>query len=215
MTEDTFQNLLTVLSNIAPERVDNLNPPLAEAELGSLTQHLPFALPDDLQTLYRRHNGEDDKKLSGMLFGLPWLSLEVALGEWKGWRELADDDFSGIDESIVSVPEGHIKKNYINTHYFPISHDSGGNNIGIDLDPGPKGTKGQIINYGSDENTRYVIAPSLNDFLAFCIYQLQSGNYSLKEEDGETSLLLKEPDNAHFLDTLSQLDLPFTANRAS
>ena len=171
MTQDTFQTFLAKLSDLFPELVANLNPPVDEAQLERLDRDLPFTLPDDVRSLYRLHNGESERngEPSGIFFGLPWLSLEGALSDWQMWHGLADGDFSDIDQDIVSVPEGHIKKNYINTRYFPISRDGGGNNIVIDLDPGAEGVKGQVINYGRDEDTRYVIAPSLEDFLAFCI----------------------------------------------
>ncbi|NPC91257.1 hypothetical protein HOO54_03060 [Bacillus sp. WMMC1349] len=57
----------------------------------------------------------------------------------------------GADTSILS--------------WIPISSDGSGNHIGIDLDPDKEGKVGQVINFGADEEVKYVIAYQLKDFL--------------------------------------------------
>ena len=210
MVEETLQILKDNVRPVLPELLDELSPPATPGQLDEVASQLPFAFPDELKQLYSVHNGEANER--GLFFGLPFISLEAAFDEWQLLADLSTDDFSDIDRNIVSVPKKHIKKNYMNMHYFPISRDGGGNYLGVDLDPDEKGTKGQIINLGSDENTRYVIAPSLEDFLAFCIREIERDNYVVEETMGETCLYLKEPDSKHFLDALPQLDLPFRAS---
>ena len=210
MIEQTLQTLKDKIHLILPELVAELNPPATPTQIDEVASQLPFAFPDELRQLYGVHDGEANER--GLFFGLPLVALTTALDDWQVWADLASEDFSDMDERIISVPKGHIKKIYASTHYFPFSNDGGGNNIAVDLDPNREGTKGQIINIGSDESTRYVIAPSLEDFLAFCIYQIDIGNYAIKDDEGRKYLNLKEPNNEHFLDTLSQLDLPFCAS---
>ena len=213
MVEKTVQILKDNVRPLLPTLTEELNPPATQAQIDEVTSQLPFPLPDEVRQLYLIHNGEAKER--GLFFGLPFIDVATALSEWKLFTEHASEDFSDIDADIVSVPAKQVKQTYINTHYFPISRDSG-NYIVVDLDPDSEGTKGQIINYGRDEFTRYVIAPSLNDFLAFCIHQLEIGNYVVGEgyvlEEGNGKrLYLKEP-NKYFLDALPQLDLPFRAS---
>ena len=210
MIEKTLQMLKDKVRPILPELVDELNPSATPAQIDEIAAQLPFDFPDELRQLYSVHNGEANER--GLFFGLPLSPLSLAFDSWQGVSKHASEDFSDIDKTIVSVPPKHTKKNYINAHYFPFSHDGAGNHIVIDLDPDQEGVKGQIINYGTDENTRYVIAPSLDDFLAFCIHQIEIGNYIVKEPIDEKVLYLKEPDNEHLFDTLSQLKLPFRAS---
>lgn len=211
MIGNTLTEIKTLLANEYPELNASLNPPATEADINQLEITIGLTLPDELKQLYRLHNGESGN--AGLFFGLPFISIEEALAEWKVWESLADSTTS-LDNSIISVPSNHIKEQYINTRYLPISKDYGGNNIGIDLDPGPDGISGQVINFGRDENTRYVIAPSLSGFMEFILHHVKNNNFTFEingdEEDEEPrSFLLKEPANSHFLDTLKNLQLPF------
>ena len=210
MVKETLQILEDMVHPILPKLLNELNPPATSQQINEVASQLPFDFPDELEQLYSVYNGEANER--GLFFGFPLISLETAFDEWQMLAGLASEDFSDVDEDIVSIPKGHIKKNYANVSYFPFSRDRGGNYIVVDLDPDEKGTKGQIVNVGSDEDTRYVIAPSLDDFLAFCIYQIDIGNYAIKDDEGEKYFNLKEPENEHFLDTLPQLDLPFRAS---
>jgi hypothetical protein len=44
--------------------------------------------------------------------------------------------------------------------------DGGGNHLGVDLTPGPNGTRGQFINFGRDETHHHVYAASACEYLA-------------------------------------------------
>ncbi|MGN7721215.1 leucine-rich repeat domain-containing protein [Chitinophaga sp. 22620] len=211
MIGNTLAAIKALLANEYPELNASLNPPATEADITRFETATGLALPDELKQLYRLHNGESGH--AGLFFGLPFISIDEALAEWKTWESLAGSTAS-LDPGITSVPANHIKEQYVNTRYLPISKDYGGNNIGIDLDPGPDGVSGQVINFGRDEDTRFVIAPSLAGFMEFILHHVKNGNYRFEingdEEDEEPrSFLLKEPVNSHFLDALKSLQLPF------
>lgn len=211
MIGNTLDTIKSLLANEYPELNASLNPPATEADISRLEITTGLVLPDELKQLYRLHNGESGN--AGLFFGLPFINIDEALAEWKAWESLSSSTAS-IDSSIISVPANHIKEQYVNTRYIPISKDYGGNNIGIDLDPGPDGVSGQVINFGRDEDTRFVIAPSLAGFMEFILHHVKNGNYAFEingdEEDEEPrSFLMKEPANGHFLDTLKSLQLPF------
>lgn len=91
--------------------------------------------------------------------------------EWerKNYNLDAENDFS-------STPENAIKKKYFNYKWIPIFSDYGGNFIGMDLDPDVNGKRGQIINFGRDEEDMYVMADDLEQFFDLILNQLNAGN---------------------------------------
>ncbi|ODV91606.1 hypothetical protein CANCADRAFT_13756, partial [Tortispora caseinolytica NRRL Y-17796] len=68
-------------------------------------------------------------------------------------------------ESQSSVPEGAVQCVYSHPDWIPVAYDKCGNNIGIDLNPGPAGTWGQVILFGQDYDRKYVVAKSWAHFL--------------------------------------------------
>ncbi len=210
MIQQTLQKIEILLKNTFPELAASLNPPASEEQIQALEDALQTPLPEDFKNLYRWHNGESNTM--GLFFGLTFLSIEEALEERKVWAEIAAEGDSTLDSGIVSIPSHFIKENYANRLYLPISKDYGGNNISVDLDPDEKGVYGQVINSGRDEEMRYVLALSVSKFMAFVLFHLESNNYVFhKEEEEEDSKtwFLKSSANTHFLDELSDLDLPF------
>ena len=68
-----------------------------------------------------------------------------------------------------------------------------------------------MINFGRDEENRYVIAPSITVFLKFVLTQLESLNFVVLEVEGTKTWQLKNPEAGTFLDALEDLRLPFGA----
>ncbi|BAY07622.1 SMI1/KNR4 family protein [Calothrix sp. NIES-2098] len=177
----------------------DLNPGCSHQEINELEDSLNCQLPEDFKTFYQRHNGQKGNS-TGLFFGLPFLSIVNLFEEWSAWRELADDDFA-MDITGESYPNGAIKTIYINLKWIPIANDGSGNHIGIDLDPDDAGLVGQVINFGRDENNKFVLAPSLADFIAWMLAQYQAGNY----QSNKRSLNIKQPAFDHFLDAVPLL----------
>jgi cell wall assembly regulator SMI1 len=73
----------------------------------------------------------------------------------------------------------------------PFTHDGGGNGLGLDLAPEPGGQVGQVINYGSDDDYRAVLAPSLTDLLGQVAQLIRAGRVTL---DGYGWLSVAGPD---------------------
>ncbi|WZY00403.1 SMI1/KNR4 family protein [Bacillus sp. FSL W7-1360] len=187
-----------------------LNPPATEGQIRHAEKEMGIIFPEDLRSLYLIHNGENESG-PGLFFGLPFLSLDDMLDEWRGWPNAEEEWMTEIDSH--SVPSGWIKERYVNRYWIPISKDHGGNHIGIDLDPDEKGHKGQIINFGSDEEVKYVIAHQIVDLLSFITETLRKGNYTLRHEEEEEGDYVhwdygSDGESTHFLDELSSLELP-------
>ncbi|KAM7186920.1 glucan synthesis regulatory protein [Rhypophila sp. PSN 637] len=97
------------------------------------------------------------------------------------WRE---DLLSRQD----SVPPGAVQRAYAHPAWIPLVRDWGGNNLAVDLAPGPKGRWGQIILFGRDYDTKYVVARSWASFLAIVADDLGSGRWFVEDDTGELKL---------------------------
>ncbi|KAI0398304.1 glucan synthesis regulatory protein [Xylariaceae sp. FL0594] len=87
-----------------------------------------------------------------------------------------------------SVPAGAVQRAYAHPAWIPLVRDWGGNNLAVDLAPGPTGNWGQIILFGRDYDTKYVVARSWAAFLAILADDLNSGKWFVDEETNELKL---------------------------
>ncbi|KAI0120197.1 putative 1,3-beta-glucan protein [Nemania sp. FL0031] len=87
-----------------------------------------------------------------------------------------------------SVPAGAIQRAYAHPAWIPLVRDWGGNNLAVDLAPGPTGIWGQIILFGRDYDTKYVVARSWAAFLAILADDLNSGKWFVDEDTNELKL---------------------------
>jgi cell wall assembly regulator SMI1 len=167
-------------------------------EVQSFEQAIGQHLPEEVRQSYLVHNG------SASFFGMVLLSLENSLHEWRTWQSLNTHDPGSIDylESVfqkksTSFPQETICLGYINPGWIPLCSDSGGNHFGIDLNPARIGEAGQVINFGRDEEDKYVLAWTWGWFLRDFATELECGNYQISD-DGYVSL----PGETHFLDAV-------------
>lgn len=87
-----------------------------------------------------------------------------------------------------SQPPRAIQKAYAHPSWIPLARDWGGNNIAVDLAPGPAGKWGQVIIFGRDFDCKYVIARSWSAFVAVFADDIQSGKTLVDEDSGEMCL---------------------------
>ncbi|KAI0157833.1 putative 1,3-beta-glucan protein [Xylariaceae sp. FL1272] len=87
-----------------------------------------------------------------------------------------------------SVPAGAVQRAYAHPAWIPLVRDWGGNNLAVDLAPGPSGTWGQIILFGRDYDTKYVVARSWSAFMAILADDLGSSKWYVDEETNELKL---------------------------
>ncbi|OJJ48790.1 hypothetical protein ASPZODRAFT_13530 [Penicilliopsis zonata CBS 506.65] len=93
-----------------------------------------------------------------------------------------------LQERQDSQPPGAVQKAYAHPSWIPVARDWGGNNIAIDLAPGPAGKWGQVIIFGRDYDCKYVIARSWAAFLATMGDDICSGKVHVDEETNEMKL---------------------------
>ena len=171
-----FERLESWLAAHAPQIYTGLTPGTSEDDLHDLETLIGRKLPADYRALYRRH---DDW---GRALRLSHCSLMEVRQEWLVWQEL-EPEFGAETEGHVSHPPGAITPRYINLGWIPFLKDWGGNSVGVDLAPGPGGVSGQVITFGRDENAKYVLASSLEDFLQEYLRRLETGRVTSSLSD--------------------------------
>jgi cell wall assembly regulator SMI1 len=89
-------------------------------------------------------------------------------------------------EKQQSQPPNAVQKAYAHPAWIPLARDWGGNCIAVDLAPGPMGKFGQVIIFGRDYDTKFVIARSWASFLASVADDLSDANkVKIEEESGD------------------------------
>ncbi|WP_411349958.1 SMI1/KNR4 family protein [Paenibacillus sp. WLX2291] len=198
--EEIKSILRTELSSLE----DFLLPPAGDVEIAQVEQAMNITFPDEWKQLYHTHNGES-RSGPGLFFGLQFLSLNEMLSEWKIWSDL-ESDYQELGDHY-SIPSGWVKEQYINRKWIPFCHDGGGNHLGIDLDPDENGVVGQVINFGRDEETKFVIAHNLGEFIHFMRNTVREGNYTVEQEDGMGYWMYGRNDQARLLRDAQQFAL--------
>ncbi|MEW4369571.1 SMI1/KNR4 family protein [Paenibacillus kandeliae] len=198
--EEIKSILRTELSSLE----DFLLPPAGDVEIAQVEQAMNLSFPEELKQLYHTHNGES-RNGPGLFFGLQFLSLDEMLSEWKIWSDL-QEEYADLGDHY-SIPSGWVKEQYINRNWIPFCHDGGGNHLGIDLDPDENGVIGQVINFGRDEETKFVIARHLGEFIHFMRDTVREGNYTVEQEEGMGYWMYGRNDQARLLRDAQQFAL--------
>lgn len=206
--EEAWQRLKNWCKQYLPELLDNLKVGATVHELDELETAIGQKLPIDVRESYLIHNGQNnltDYYVTGLVFGMPIISLSEILREWQKWREFdsMNDEIKG--ELTSSAPEGAVQPDYTNRSWIPLTSDSAGNHIGIDLAPDRNGTIGQVIIFGRDENIKYVIANSWRAFLNHVASELESGNFCIDQEEDDKILNIKNPQSDHYHDAVATI----------
>lgn len=103
-----------------------------------------------------------------------------------------------------SVPEGAIQRVYAHPGWIPLVTDYLGNNIAIDLAPGPTGKWGQVILFGREFDRKFVVASSWSAFLLMFADDLENGRHLVEDETEEGVFLFTAPNgrNIPYFDVL-------------
>lgn len=183
----TLARLEAWLAEHAPAIHATLRPGASEAELDALETATSLTLPEAFLTLYRWHEGQDWSV--GGVFGLDFLSLERVSAEWRTWADIGGNpEWEDLNEDMASLavshPAGAIQAAYTTPGWLGFLADGGGNSVGLDFNPGPAGTAGQVITFGRDEEEKYVLADSLDAFLREYLHRLETGRVTVKAPAG-------------------------------
>lgn len=195
-------------SHHLPEVLADLNPGATDDELRAFASAVDVTLPAGFLDLYRWHNGQKMEIHTGPWYGLTFIPLSRSLSEWQSWVDVLSQSSSellaSLNRGATSVPPGFVRCVYANKGWIPFAYDWAGNHLGVDLDPDEKGTFGQVINFGRDEERKIAIAPSIDAFVDWMVAELRAGNFRIEtESDGGRSFNTLRPEKSHFLDSLA------------
>jgi cell wall assembly regulator SMI1 len=140
-------------------------------DLSELEKTLNRPLSDDLKSLYQAHNGEFDygsKYFVGLFFDYEFLSARHIVEIYNLLQrnnQYLDLFHIQDDQEYMSIPPKTVKSVGFDPGWIPIAGYFGGNYIGVDMNPGPDGTLGQIINFGRDDIVHFQIAQDIYSFI--------------------------------------------------
>lgn len=194
-----------------PELEDCLNYGVTTADLNEFENDLGCgALPNEFRQFYKRHDGQfRGGKPTGIIMGLALLDLEGIVEEHHIWSKVADrlerqqhlaqqEQFqqqqasssaaapeskaTGFMANQRSIPPNAIQSYYYHKGWVPLLKDETGNQIALDVSPGPSGNWGQVIIFGRDYDTKLVIASSFAEFIFQVVTDFDKENYEIDSE---------------------------------
>ncbi|SCL15335.1 AAA family ATPase [Micromonospora inyonensis] len=121
---------------------------------------------------------------SGPLLDNELLSIEQVISARRSWDEIVaglDDPDDDHHEAITSLDPDAVSARYWKSGWVQFTADGGGNGFAVDLAPEPGGTVGQVINVGSDDDFRAVVAVSVADFFARVAQLVRSGRAGISD----------------------------------
>jgi cell wall assembly regulator SMI1 len=129
-----WQRIEKWLAQHAPDRLKELNEGASDRSIATLEKTIGRKLPADYAASLRLHDG------NAYLTTYQYLDSDSVAANWEAWVQLENDSRPIHDPSA-----GIIKPKWWHRGFVPFAEDSGGNFHCLDLDPGPKGTVGQVI----------------------------------------------------------------------
>jgi cell wall assembly regulator SMI1 len=172
---------------LAERKIPHVSSLLGGAEPGMLAaaeDEFGCKLPDDVRQVFLANNGQ--RGSTGIVFFLNFMSIQLVRREWEHHREYETKYPDRIAERARegrSGPAGAIQAGCFRKGWIPLYTALDNNYLGLDLDPGPAGTAGQIINFGRDEREQFVIATSFKELLAFLVHLVERGHFVLEPAD--------------------------------
>ena len=160
----------------------------SQSDFDKFEKIIGYALPSEFLELYKINNGSLDLSNEKMakiqnsgsfdycdreFFGFDFFTIDEIIKNYEMDRTL-DNDPTWSKWSISIIPNT-VKKQHTNPKWISL-FGCQGDYVGIDLDPDVEGKVGQIINFGSREDNKFVIAENLKAFLGFLGNYIEDGS---------------------------------------
>ncbi|AKJ31944.1 SMI1/KNR4 family protein [Caldimonas brevitalea] len=167
----------------APTLLPTLRPPASAQQIEAAERTMGISFTEDLRAAYLRHDGAADETMEHRPFFFhygAWCSLERMLEKWHSMCDLVaslkdepggDDQFPVEDDSWADL---EVRPEYWNRHRIPVSRTNTINSLYVDLQPGPAGVRGQLLQ-DSGAGEPLVIARSLNEYLGTMADRIEQG----------------------------------------
>lgn len=140
-----------------------IGPPASDAEIALCEAALSVSLPSDFRQSLRCHDGVGRVLFLVGDFRLWPIKEIIRLNRKKRFNnEFASGDASGRVKDLID-----------NSLWIGFGDNGGSGTVAVDLDPGEKGTVGQIIVQYEDETV--VLAGGIREFLERAASEIESG----------------------------------------
>jgi cell wall assembly regulator SMI1 len=144
---------------------------------------LNIEFPEELKEYLMIFNGESGES-HGIIGNWMLLELKYILKEWQRLTKSFGDLRTSLNDKS-NLSSSYVKQMWWNNKWIPIVSSGSGHYICADIDPGKKGSKGQIILFLHDEQERYLIANSLKEWFSTVTGHLEKGIYRIiTDKDG-------------------------------
>ncbi|MGN9894866.1 SMI1/KNR4 family protein [Micromonospora sp. L31] len=132
-------------------RTPDLGAGHSEEDIRAAEAAMGLRLPEDLRALYRTVSNDEECGLLGAGALLPLKAVVAEHLDGGSGAALGSDDLFAVFPVVYEAhPPGRVRRVSRNDWWVKVGTDWGGNYCMVDLDPGPEGTSGQIIQYGRD-----------------------------------------------------------------
>jgi cell wall assembly regulator SMI1 len=149
-----------------------MRPGASESDIDAAERKMDLRFPPDLRASIAAHDGQEDADdLFEFLPGCARLQpLDAIVARWEEEVRLRDPN-----EDVFVSDDGLIRATFFSPRRIPIAGNRwwDGGITYCDLEPGPKGTSGQIITFAS-ECDLVVLGPSLAGALALYLEALET-----------------------------------------
>lgn len=193
MTAETRELWTRLLDGATRDRpITSLRPPAQLSSIDELEVTVGQVLPEALKIGWLLHDGQDELPVQGVALGYRWLPVSGVAAEWATWRQLREEEpeegLRELNGPCRSFPKQAIRKLYTAPGWIPVFQcPLEGNYVGLDFDPGPAGRPGQVINFGRDEDEKFVAAPDFATLLAWLADEVGAGS-THRDDDLVTTL---------------------------
>jgi cell wall assembly regulator SMI1 len=213
---ESWRRIEAWLDNHLPAVKSTLRPGVSKKHLAKFETFIGRSLPEDVRESWLIHDGQrpvpadDDHDLPDseeLLYGYALnplfdagdrLSLDSVFSCWRYWMTghgggTKPERSLELDRGHTSSPAGAIRPCQFHAGWLPLATLVDNDYLGIDLDPGPDGTAGQVINFGAKVYDHFVLATSWAQFLADFADELEAGNVVRDPEERVREIQMKEP----------------------
>lgn len=112
-----------------------------------------------------------------------------------------------------SIPPGAIHSSFAHPCWIPLITDDMGNCIGLDLSPPPNGSGkyGQVILFGREFDTKFLIADNWGDFLLIFANDLETGNWDIQtlQKNNYGDLIVGKEGDLVFMDKDTKMEINY------
>jgi cell wall assembly regulator SMI1 len=212
---DLWNKLHALLEVHAPDLLQALRPPASDKEIEQAESVLGIKFPSEVLAAYLMHDGSHDSDGDRLLlktFFPPFhrfLPLDEIVQHWKGWLDMYkncdyDKELNPNHPHYVACTlEMKIQPVALwDPKWIPLGDSGSTSLVFLDLNPGPSGSYGQLLEHGGVDAPEKSLANNLNDFLETLIKRLDEKMIFYKDglwywtKSTERTLIWDDPEAA-------------------